>query len=71
MLPKPNLEQAVKSLSEREEMKIITEFLIEERSRFFADLRQAENTNDVMKIAGSIATLDEIISLLDMKGIFV
>lgn len=63
-LPKPTIQQAVAELQHRDEFKTIVQFLRDERERFFGDLRQAENPNDVMKLAGSTATLDEIIQLL-------
>jgi histidinol-phosphate/aromatic aminotransferase/cobyric acid decarboxylase-like protein len=63
-LPKPTIQQAVAELQHRDEFKVIVQFLRDERERFFADLRQAETPNDVMKLAGSTATLDEIIQLL-------
>lgn len=63
-LPKPTIQQAVAELQHRDEFKVIVQFLRDERERFFGDLRQAENPNDVMKLAGSTATLDEIIQLL-------
>ena len=65
MIPKPTLEQSVQALSERYEYKVIIQFIKDERYRFFGDLRQAEGSNDVMKIAGSIASMDELLGLLD------
>lgn len=65
MIPKPTLEQSVQVLSERDEYKVIVQFIKDERDRFFGDLRQAEGANDVMKIAGSIASMDELLGLLD------
>lgn len=67
MLPKPTLSASIDALSDRDEFKVILGYLQDERERFFADLRQAENPHDVMKLAGSIATLDEIVSLLDRR----
>jgi len=63
-LPKPTIQQAVESLSDRDEFKVIIQFIRDERERFFSDLRMAQDTNDVMKIAGSISTLDELLNLL-------
>ena len=63
-LPKPTIQQAVAELQHRDEFKVIVSFLKDERERFFEDLRQAESPNDVMKLAGSTATLGEIINLL-------
>lgn len=64
MIPRPTLEQSVQALSERDEYKVIVQFIKDERDRFFGDLRQAEGSNDVMKIAGSIASMDEILGYL-------
>ena len=63
-LPKPTIQQAVEALSDRDEFKAIVQFVRDERERFFADLRQCVDTNEVMKVTGSIATLDELIALL-------
>lgn len=65
MIPRPTLEQSVKALADRDEYKVIMQFIRDERDRFFGDLRQAEGANDVMKLAGSIATMDELLCLLD------
>lgn len=63
-IPKPTLQQAVDALSDRDEYKVILQFLRDERDRLFGDLRQCADSNDVMKVAGSIATVDELISVL-------
>jgi histidinol-phosphate/aromatic aminotransferase/cobyric acid decarboxylase-like protein len=63
-LPKPSIQQAVAALSDRDEFKVIVEFIRDERDRFFADFRQTATENDVMKICGSISTLDELLTLL-------
>ena len=63
-LPKPTVQQAIEALSDRDEFKVIVQFVREERERFFGDLRQCVETNEVMKVAGSIATLDELLTLL-------
>jgi hypothetical protein len=67
MIPRPTLEQSVVSLSDRDEYKTILDFIRDERDRFFGDMRQAESPNDVMKLAGSIATMDELLQTLDIK----
>ena len=67
-LPKPTIQQAVNALSDRDEFKAIIQFIQDERERFFADLRQCVVTNEVMKIVGSVATLDELLSLLKKEG---
>ena len=63
-LPQPTVQEAVSALSDRDEFKAIVQFVRDERERFFADLRQCVDTNEVMKVAGSIATLDELLTLL-------
>lgn len=63
-LPKPTIQQAIAALSDRDEFKVIIQFIQDERERFFADLRMCAETNDVMKIVGSVATLDDLLSLL-------
>jgi len=67
-LPKPTIQQAVAVLSDRDEFKAIIQYIQDERERFFADLRMCADTNDVMKIVGSVATLDELLSLLKKEG---
>lgn len=66
-LPKPTIQQAVEALSDRDEFKAIVQFVRDERERFFGDLRQCAETNEVMKVTGSIATLDELLSLLSAE----
>lgn len=67
--PKPTLEKAILSLSaHRQEWESILQFLESEREQFLADQRQAETPNDVMKTAGSIATLTELKATLTPVG---
>lgn len=66
--PKPTIQQAVDALADRDEFKAIIQFIHDERERFFADLRQCVGENEVMKIVGSVATLDELLSLLKKEG---
>jgi hypothetical protein len=63
-IPKPSIQTAVEALSDRDEFKVILQFIRDEREKFFGDFRQAESSNDVMKLAGSISTLDELLSVL-------
>ena len=63
-IPKPDIQTAVEALRDREEYAAILQFIYDEREKFFGDLRQAASSNDVMKIAGSIATLDELLAVL-------
>jgi hypothetical protein len=67
-IPKPTLLQSIEALSDRDEFKVIVSFIRDERERFFADLRQAVDPNEVMKITGSISTLSEIVDLLSAKS---
>lgn len=67
-LPKPTVQQAIESLSDRDEFKAIIQFIREERERFFTDLRQCVETNEVMKIVGSVSTLDELLSLITVEN---
>jgi histidinol-phosphate/aromatic aminotransferase/cobyric acid decarboxylase-like protein len=67
-LPKPTIQQAVESLHDRDEFKAIVQFIRDERERFFTDLRQCVETNEVMKIVGSVSTLDELLSLLTVEN---
>lgn len=63
-IPKPTIQEAVAALSDRDEFKVLVEFIRDERERFIADLRQCATENDVMKVCGSVSTLDELLSLL-------
>jgi len=67
-IPQPTIQEAVEALADRDEFKAIVQFLKDERERFFGDLRQCAEQNDVMKIVGSISTLDELISILKKHG---
>ena len=63
-LPKPTLQQSIEALSDRDEFKALVQFVRDERERFFSDLRQCMDNNEVMKVVGSISTLDELLTLL-------
>jgi histidinol-phosphate/aromatic aminotransferase/cobyric acid decarboxylase-like protein len=64
-IPKPDIQVAVEALRDREEYHAIVQFIRDEREKFFGDLRLCESSNDVMKIAGSVAALDELLSVLN------
>jgi len=68
MIPLPTLPEAVAILANNEEFKVFLGFLEDEREVFIANLRQAENPNEVMKLAGSISTLDEILQFVSMSS---
>jgi histidinol-phosphate/aromatic aminotransferase/cobyric acid decarboxylase-like protein len=63
-IPKPTIQVAVEALRDREEYHAILQFIHDEREKFFGDLRLCESSNDVMKVAGSVAALDELLSVL-------
>lgn len=63
-LPKPTVQQAIEALSDRDEFKAIVQFIRDERERFFGDLRQCMDNQEVMKVVGSVSTLDELLTLL-------
>ena len=62
-IPKPTLLQSIELLSDKDEFKVIVSFIRDERERFFSDLRQAVDSNEVMKLTGSISTLSEILEI--------
>jgi histidinol-phosphate/aromatic aminotransferase/cobyric acid decarboxylase-like protein len=66
--PKPTIQQAVAALSDRDEFKAIIEFIQDERERFISDLRPLSKPSEIMKVSGSISTLDELLSLLKKEG---
>jgi hypothetical protein len=68
MIPVPTLPEAISILVNNEEFKVFLSFLEDEREVFIANLRQAENPNEVMKLAGSISTLDEILQFVSMSS---
>jgi len=65
MIPKPTIQQAVEALRDRDEFRTIVQFVRDERERLFGDLGPAETPNEVMKIAGGVARLDELLQILD------
>jgi hypothetical protein len=67
-IPKLTIQDAIDSLANRDEFKVIIQFIHDERERFFSDLRLCVEPSDVMKIVGSVATLDELLSLLKREG---
>jgi hypothetical protein len=68
MIPIPTLPEAVAILANNEEFKVFISFLSDEREAFISSLRQAENPNEVMKLAGSISTLDEILQFVNITS---
>ena len=68
MIPIPTLPEAVAILANNEEFKVFLSFLLDERETFISTLRQAENPNEVMKLAGSISTLDEILQFVNIAS---
>ena len=68
MIPVPTLQEAVAILTNNEEFKVFVTFLESEREVFISSLRQAENPNEVMKLAGSISTLDEILQFVNIAS---
>ena len=68
MIPIPTLPEAVAILANNEEFKVFLSFLSDERETFISTLRQAENPNEVMKLAGSISTLDEILQFVKIAS---
>jgi len=68
MIPVPTLKDAISILVNNEEFKVFVAFLESEREVFVSSLRQAENPNEVMKLAGSISTLDEIIQFVNITA---
>ena len=63
-LPKPELDAAIDTLRDRDEYKVIVQFIRDERDRMFADLGPVTDPYEVMKIAGGISRLDELLSVL-------
>ncbi len=68
MIPVPTLKDAIAILVNNEEFKVFMTFIQDEREAFISTLRQAENPNEVMKLAGSISTLDEIIQFVNIAS---
>lgn len=64
-LPRPTLDQAIDTLRDRDEYKVIVAFIREQRESLFGDLGPAENPHEVMKLAGGIARLDELLQILE------
>lgn len=65
MLPRPTLDAAIQSLKDHDSYKVILNFVYDERDRFYADFRTATCPFETGKIAGSIASLDELLSIID------
>jgi hypothetical protein len=63
-IPRPDLHTAIEKLNGLDEFRVVCAFIRDERERFFGDLRQAETSSDVMKLAGSVATCDELLQVL-------
>lgn len=68
MIPKSTLQDSIAILKNNDEFKVFMEFIASEREAFIGQLRQVENPNDVMKLAGSISVLDEIMQLVTIPA---
>ena len=68
MIYKPTLPDALAILKNNDEFSVFIEFLVDEREAFIGQMRQAEGPNDIMKLAGSISTLDEILQLVKVSS---
>jgi hypothetical protein len=68
MMYKPTLPDALAILKNNDEFSVFIEFLVDEREAFIGQMRQAEGPNDIMKLAGSISTLDEILQLVRVSS---
>lgn len=68
MIYKPTLPDALSILKNNDEFNVFIEFLVDEREAFIGQMRQAEGPNDIMKLAGSISTLDEILQLVRVSS---
>jgi hypothetical protein len=68
MIYKPTLADALAILKNNDEFSVFIEFLVDEREAFIGQMRQAEGPNDIMKLAGSISTLDEILQLVRVSS---
>jgi hypothetical protein len=64
MIPKPTLDAAIATLKDREEYKVILDFIRDSREQCLADLGPASDPNEVMKLAGGVSRLDELLSIL-------
>jgi len=63
-IPKPQLDVAIDALRDRDEYKVIVQFIRDERDRLFSDLGPSTDPYEVMKVAGGIARLDELLQVL-------
>jgi len=64
-IPKPTIEQAIQDLRERDSYKVLIGFLRAEREAMFAQFGPISDPNEIIKLAGGIARLDEVIALMD------
>lgn len=61
----PTLESAIEKLQCFKEFEVFSEFISAWREQCFRDMRDAGNPHDTMRLAGTIATLSEILDLFD------
>jgi len=66
-IPRPDLEQAIASLSERDEWRVITRFIRDERDRAFADFASLDTPEKVMANAGRVGAFDDVLFLFDKQ----
>jgi hypothetical protein len=60
-IPLPELKESVDLLRDRKEYQAVLLFIREERERLFADMGPVSEPYEIMKIAGGIARLDELL----------
>lgn len=68
-LPKPTLDAALADLATNDSFKVVLKFIRDSREGMIADLGSCENPHDVMKNAGGIARMDELLSILDVSQV--
>ena len=60
-LTRPTLDAALNDLRHRDEFKVVLDYIRECREQLFADLGPASTPHEVMKLAGGISRLDELL----------
>lgn len=63
-IPKPTLDAAIATLRDRDEYRVILDFIRDERERCLADLGPVTDPHEVMKLAGGVARIDELLQIL-------
>jgi hypothetical protein len=64
MIKKANFDTAIQNLRNTEDYKVVLEYIREERERMLGDFSVCIESNSVMRNAGRISAIDELLQII-------